>query len=140
MPVMKSRVMVIATVSMLVGFLMGEASARRATAQTASGGPQASAPKPAYLIASGLWAERGRLMPYIQAALPLERKAGMEPLASGELAVHVLEGSWKGELTLQRYRSLEDLLAFWNSPEYQEAKKLREGLVDLNFIVAIEGR
>jgi uncharacterized protein (DUF1330 family) len=35
---------------------------------------------------------------------------------------------------------MEDLLAFWNSPGYQEAKKLRAGHVEMNFIVAIEGR
>ena len=35
---------------------------------------------------------------------------------------------------------MEELLAFWNSPGYREAKKLREGHVEMNFIVAIEGR
>ena len=34
---------------------------------------------------------------------------------------------------------MNDLLVFWNSPGYRDAKKLREGLVDMNFIVAIEG-
>jgi uncharacterized protein (DUF1330 family) len=35
---------------------------------------------------------------------------------------------------------MEDLLALWNSPGYQEAKKLRAGTVEMHFIVAIEGR
>ncbi|MBN1292506.1 MAG: DUF1330 domain-containing protein [Candidatus Latescibacteria bacterium] len=30
------------------------------------------------------------------------------------------------------------LLNFWNSPEYRKAKKLREGLMDVNFIIAID--
>ena len=31
-------------------------------------------------------------------------------------------------------------MTFWNSAGYQEAKKLRAGLSEMNFIVAIEGR
>jgi uncharacterized protein (DUF1330 family) len=80
--------------------------------------------------------------PYRQAAGPLARAAGLEILASGDPSQHVLEGKWpfSGALTVERYRSMEDLLAFWNSPAYQEARKLRAGLSDVNFIVAIEGR
>ena len=54
----------------------------------------------------------------------------------------MLEGTWpvSGSLTVERYRSMEELLAFWNSPGYQDAKKLRAGNVEMNFIVAIEGR
>ena len=80
--------------------------------------------------------------PYRQAAGPLATKAGLEILASGNPALHVLEGQWThaGGLTIERCRSMDDLLAFWNSSGYQEAKKLREGLVEMNFIVAIEGR
>ena len=33
---------------------------------------------------------------------------------------------------------MDALLRFWNSPEYQEAKKLREGFIKSNFIIAIE--
>ena len=29
-------------------------------------------------------------------------------------------------------------MEFWNSPEYQQAMKLREGIVEANFTVAIE--
>ena len=66
----------------------------------------------------------------------------MENLASGDPRLHVLEGQWTlpGNLTIERYRSMDDLLTFWNSPGYQEAKKLRAGLSEINFIVAIEGR
>lgn len=79
---------------------------------------------------------------YRQAAGPLALKAGLEVLASGNPALHVLEGSWThaGGLTIERYRSMDDLLAFWNSTGYHEAKRLRAGHVEMNFIVAIEGR
>lgn len=45
-----------------------------------------------------------------------------------------------GALVIERYPSMEGLLALWNSPERQAAKKLTAGLVDVNFVVAIEGR
>jgi uncharacterized protein (DUF1330 family)/ketosteroid isomerase-like protein len=105
--------------------------------QTAS-----AAPKPAYLIASSRPIHPEKMDAYRQAAGPLARAAGLEILASGNPALNVLEGKWnvEGGLTVERYRSMADLLAFWSSPGYRDAKKLREGLVDMNFIVAIEGR
>jgi hypothetical protein len=39
---------------------------------------------------------------------------------------------------LYKYSSMDALLKFWNSPEYQEAIKLREGIVESNFTVTIE--
>ena len=32
---------------------------------------------------------------------------------------------------------MDVLLNFWNSREYQEAKKLREGIVRENFVIAV---
>ena len=135
-----SRIVVTATVSMAVGFFVGQGKAQSGTTQAASVNPQAAAPKPAYLIASSRPIQPDKMGPYRQAAGPLATKAGLELLASGNPALHVLEGRWtlEGGLTIERYRSMDDLLAFWSSPGYQEAKKLRAGLVD--FIVAIEGR
>ena len=130
----KVRVLLIAAMSMALGFLMGVAALQTVTAQTAV--------KPAYLIASSRPIHPDQMAPYRAAAGPLATKAGLEILASGDPAAHVLEGTWPvtGGLTVERYRSMEDLLAFWNSPGYQEAKKLRAGHVEMNFIVAIEGR
>ena len=45
-----------------------------------------------------------------------------------------------GRRAIEKFRSMDDVLKFWNSPEYQEAKKLRAGLAQINFIVAIDGR
>ena len=137
-----SRLVATATVSLVVGFFVGEAHVQRAIAQSTSASPQASAPKPAYLVASSRPIQPEKMGPYRQAAGPLATKAGLEIHASGNPALHVLEGQWThaGGLTIERCRSMDDLLAFWNSSGYQEAKKLREGLVEMNFIVAIEGR
>ncbi|MDO8678493.1 MAG: DUF1330 domain-containing protein [Acidobacteriota bacterium] len=69
------------------------------------------------------------------------RAAGLEMVARGNPRVHVREGAWTlaGDLAIEKYRSMEELLKFWNSPEYQEAKKLREGLSKIDLIVAIDG-
>ena len=104
---------------------------------------QASTPKPAYLISSLRLLQPENLGPFRQAAVPLTVKAGAEPLAAGNPALHVLEGDWNHEgsvLVIERYPSMEGLLALWNSPEFQAAKELTVGLVDVNFVVAIEGR
>ena len=134
----KVRVLLIAAMSTALGFLMGVSALPTVAAQTTA----QTAVKPAYLIASSRPIHPDQMAPYRAAAGPLATKAGLEILASGDPSAHVLEGAWThaGGLTVERYRSMEDLLAFWNSPGYQEAKKLRAGNVEMNFIVAIEGR
>ena len=130
----KVRVQLIAVTSMVLGFLLGVTTLQTVDAQAVA--------KPAYLVASSRPIHPDKMAPYRAAAGPLATKAGLEILATGDPAAHVLEGTWPfaGTLTVERYRSMEELLAFWNSPGYQEAKKLRAGNVEMNFIVAIEGR
>ena len=104
---------------------------------------QASTPKPAYLISSLRLLQPEHLGPFRLAAAPLTAQAGAEPLAAGNPALHVLEGQWDHEgsaLVIERYPSMEVLLGLWNSPEFQAAKKHTVGHVDVNFVVAIEGR
>jgi uncharacterized protein (DUF1330 family) len=55
----------------------------------------------------------------------------------GELAV--LEGDWSPKrIVMLEFEDLEAAKRFYESPEYQEAKKLREGAASLNMI-AVEG-
>ena len=55
----------------------------------------------------------------------------------GELAV--LEGDWQpSRLVVVEFESLEAAKRWYESPEYQEAKKLREGAANLR-MVAVEG-
>jgi uncharacterized protein (DUF1330 family) len=55
----------------------------------------------------------------------------------GELAV--LEGDWQpSRLVVLEFPDLEAAKRFYDSPEYQEAKKLREGAATLK-MVAVEG-
>jgi uncharacterized protein (DUF1330 family) len=103
----------------------------------------AASPKPAYLISSLRLLQPERLGPFRQAAAPLTAKAGAEPLGAGNPSLRVLEGKWDHDgsvLVIERYPSMDGLLAMWNSPDFQAAKKLTAGLVDVNFTVAIEGR
>lgn len=99
---------------------------------------------PAYMIVSGKRLKPPEAMAaYRQAAGPLAMAAGYQLLATqpSKDKVQVLEGEWNhdGFLLVEKYSSMQALLKFWNSPEYQAAKKLREGAVKMDFIVAIEG-
>lgn len=95
--------------------------------------------KPAYLVVSAEVRNDEALGPYRQQAVPLAKAAGLEILGSGE--IELMEGSWDHfpALTLEKFDSKAALNKFWYSPEYQEAKKLREGHLEVQFIVAVEG-
>ena len=95
--------------------------------------------KPIYLVVSAEVRNDEALEPYRQQAVPLAEAAGLEILGSGE--IELLEGDWDHfpALTLEKIDSKAALHKFWYSPEYQQAKKLREGHLDIQFIVAVEG-
>jgi len=100
----------------------------------------ADQPKPAYLVVSAQLKSSEGLELYLEKARPLARASGMEILARGN--VELFEGEWHHHpsLTIERFNSMEDLKAFWHSDAYQEVKKLREGLLDVAFIIALEGQ
>ena len=95
--------------------------------------------KPAYLVVSAEVRNDEALEPYRQQAVPLAEAAGLEILGSGE--IELMEGSWDHfpALTLEKFDSKAALNKFWHTPAYQEAKKLREGHLDVQFIVAVDG-
>lgn len=94
---------------------------------------------PAYLVVSTAVVNDEALEPYRQEAVPLAQAAGLEILASGE--AELLEGSWDHHptITVERFDSMDALKSFWHSTAYQKAKKLREGHLDVQFIVAVDG-
>ena len=95
--------------------------------------------KTAYLIVSSERNPEADYGPYSNAAGPLARDAGLQVLASSQEPL-LLEGEWPfRNVTLEVFPSLTSLTDFWYSEGYQAAKKLREGLSTINFIVAIEG-
>ncbi len=96
---------------------------------------------PIYVIVSATITKPDQITDYAKAAEPLAKQAGMELLVNGK--VHLLEGEWthRGHIVVvEKYSSMDELLHFWYSPEYQEAKKLREGVVDVDFVVAVEAQ
>lgn len=94
---------------------------------------------PAFLVVSTAVVNDAALEPYRQEAVPLAQAAGLEILASGD--AELLEGKWPHHptITVERFDSMTALKSFWNSPAYQKAKKLREGHLDVAFIVAVDG-
>ena len=97
---------------------------------------------PVYVVVSGKVLNPDGLEAYGEAAGPAAAAAGIEVLARREAGeVVVVEGDWPfdGFVAVERFRSMDDFLAFWNSPEYQAAIKLREGKVALDFVMAVDG-
>jgi uncharacterized protein (DUF1330 family) len=98
--------------------------------------------KAAYLVVSSTVVESDQMAAYGAAAGPGAQAAGVQVLARAESddSLQLLEGNWPytGSVTLERFTSMDALLKFWHSPEYQAAKKLREGALDVDFIIALE--
>lgn len=98
--------------------------------------------KAAYLIASTRVIQADGLEAYGEAAGPGARRAGMRMVARAESSdsLQLLEGDWpyEGSVAIERFDSMDALLGFWHSPDYQAAKKLRDGKVHVNFILALE--
>ena len=101
-------------------------------------GAAEDAPKPAYLIVSSDRNPGADYGPYGRAAGPLAAAAGLQMLASAQEPL-LLEGNWPYKnIVLEVYPPMDVLKEFWYSDDYQAAKKLREGLATVNFIIAIE--
>ena len=99
--------------------------------------------KAAYLIVGSKVVDPEPLAAYGEAAGPGAQAAGVEILAQADVGdgLEVLEGAWPyddGGVTIERFTSMQALLDFWHSDEYQAAIKIREGALDIDFIVALE--
>lgn len=95
----------------------------------------------AYMIGVSSILDPAAFAAYSEAVDPLAREAGNQPLARS-LAPRVLEGDWPYEgrgVLLESFSSMEALLEFWASPEYEEVKALREDALAVDFVVALEG-
>ncbi len=132
---LKPAILFIAT--FLGGALFGSIATSEMSAETA---PQLAPPGYIIGVTRAVSSTPNALGPYAEAAGPLAAEAGLSYLARGP-EVHVLEGVWpfEGSFMIERFNSLQSILDFWYSPGYQEAKKLREGLVDVDFLIAVEG-
>ena len=98
----------------------------------------------AYLIVSGQMISDEGLEAYREKAGPVAEKAGINIIARNEQVTSdlLLEGNWEypGFVVIEEFTSMEHLKEFWFSSDYQEAIKLREGKVKLDFVVAVNGQ
>jgi uncharacterized protein (DUF1330 family) len=98
------------------------------------------ADRPAYLLVQGTVTDRDGFRAYSAALPAIYRKFGGEYLAvvPAQL-VEVAEGPAENRsIVLARFPSREAARAFWDSPEYAEAKQLREGKGSF-FVVMLDG-
>lgn len=92
---------------------------------------------PAYMIVTAAIHDRDAFVAgYGAAAAALIPKFGGEYLLRGPGA-ECLEGSFGAgaSMVISKWPDRAAVKAFWNSPEYAEAKKLREGLADVQVLV-----
>ena len=126
------------TAVLLIGVLCGAIGtyAVQGVAQT-----NAEGSRPVYVLVSAEVNDAEGLSAYAEAAGPLARKAGIEIMARLESVPDelVFEGEWPhdGGITIERFESMAAFERFWSSDEYQAAIPLREGKVDINFVVAV---
>lgn len=73
---------------------------------------------------------------YSKATAPLVEKFGGRYVARAPGGT-LLEGHWGdgASLAISEWPNREAIRAFWNSPAYAEAKKLREGIADVQVVV-----
>lgn len=96
--------------------------------------------RPAYLLVQGHVTDREGFQAYSAALPPIYRKYGGEYLALVPAPlVEVVEGPAESRsIVLARFRSRAAARAFWHSPEYAAAKKLREGKGSF-FVTILDG-
>lgn len=95
---------------------------------------------PAYMIVTAKIADRDAFIAgYAPAAAKLVVQFGGRYVLRGPGAM-LLEGDFGdgASMVISEWPDKAAALAFWNSPEYAEAKKLREGIADVQ-VLLIEG-
>ena len=95
---------------------------------------------PAYMIVTAAIHDREKFVSgYGAAAAALIPQFGGQYLLRGPGA-ECLEGEWGdgASMVISKWPDREAAKAFWNSPEYAEVKKLREGLADVQ-VLLIDG-
>lgn len=89
-----------------------------------------------YLVGAVTITDAERLPQYQAIAGPLAgRMGGYRPLAYADPRMIEGEVPTTGSYFIERYDSLEGLQAFVNSPEFREAKKLRDQVADVHFMM-----
>ena len=81
----------------------------------------------AYLVIEAIITDPKGFLPYTKVVPDIVSKFGGEYLSlAGE--AEVMEGDWGAtRVVLHRWPDMDAARQFWNSDEYQQAKKLRDG-------------
>lgn len=92
---------------------------------------------PAYMIVTAKIADRDAFINgYGKAAAALIERFGGHYVLRGPGA-ELLEGDWGdgASMVISEWPDKDAARAFWNSPEYAEAKKLREGVAEVQVLL-----
>jgi uncharacterized protein (DUF1330 family) len=114
-------------------------AARRSTEDPPMSDP-ATRTRPGYLVVQGIVTDREGFRAYSAALPPIYAKYGGHYLAMTPAPrVEVAEGQPENRsVVVAKFPSKEAAWAFWNSPEYAAAKKLREGKGTF-YVMVLEG-
>jgi uncharacterized protein (DUF1330 family) len=93
---------------------------------------------PAYVLANVTVNEPVRYEEYRRLVTPTLQAYGGTFIVRGG-RVDILEGTWRpGRLVIIEFPSAEQARAWWSSPEYSEAKQIRQATSD-GTLVIVEG-
>lgn len=92
----------------------------------------------AFMVIQADIKDREQFKAYTQVVPAIVKKyGGRYRVLGGD--VEVLEGDWQERrIAVSEWPSMDVARQFWNSPEYREAKKLREGICDVQ-VLLIDG-
>ena len=90
-----------------------------------------------YMIVLANVTDREKFAAYAQAVPDLVTKFGGRYVLQSR-GLDLLEGDWcdQGSMVISEWPDRATAQAFWNSPEYDEAKKLREGTGQFHVVLA----
>jgi uncharacterized protein (DUF1330 family) len=93
-----------------------------------------------YVVATVKVLDPSAMEDYSAIAGPLVGQYGGEYVAATSGEPEVVEGEWvmDAQTVVIKFPSREKFYAFWNSPEYEEAKKIRKGKAILNNVILDE--
>ncbi len=94
-------------------------------------------PKKAYMIVTAILHDRDAFLSgYARATGPLVTEFGGRYVMMGPGA-KLLEGEWGdgASMLISEWPDRAAIERFWNSPEYEEVKKLREGIADVQVLI-----
>lgn len=93
----------------------------------------------AYLVVEAVITDREKFAAYAQRVPELVARFGGEYIVLGGTQ-EALEGDWGDvRLVVHRWPDMASARRFWNSPDYAEVRKLREGAGEFR-VMLLEGR